>query len=99
MALAEAAQNTIKDETVQRTEKLAFKRLTTLMREMMLREDLSGALAVVSSAVQQYDNVAIATANRGGDKNEQRGSAALAVIFHTGMLRGELLKEASNPAH
>jgi len=99
MAKANAAQNTMQDETVEKTEKLAFNHLKTLMTEMMQMEDFPSALVVASSAMQQYDNVAVATARQGGDKNMQRGSAAIAVIHHMGMLRGELLKNGSNRTH
>lgn len=96
MAKAKAALNTMKDEAVEKSEKLAFQHLKTLMTEIMQKEDFPSALVVASSAMQQYDNVAVATANQGGDKNLQRGSAAIAVIHHMGMLRGELLKNAGN---
>ena len=99
MVKAKAAQKTVKEETVKKTEKLAFQRLKTLMTEAMNMEDFPSALVVASSAMQQYDNVAVATARQGGDKNMQRGSAAIAVIHHMGMLRGELLKNGSNRTH
>jgi ABC-type molybdate transport system substrate-binding protein len=64
------------------------------MTEMMQMEDFPSALMVANSATQQYDKVAVATANQGADKKLQRGSAAIAVIYHTDMLREKLLKDS-----
>ena len=95
MAKAKAAQKSVKEETVKKTEKLAFQRLKTLMTEAMNMEDFPSALLVANSATQQYDKVAIETANQGGDKKLQRGRAAFAVIHHMHMLREELFKDGS----